>query len=55
MASSGSVELQSYQDALENVLTWLLEAEEVVDKAITIATDVHVVKEQFNRHEVSRV
>ena len=52
MASSGSVELLSYQDALERVLTWLLEAEEVIDKQSPIADNVHTVKDQFNQHEV---
>ena len=52
MASSSSVELLSYQDALEGVLTWLLEAEEVMEKQPSIANDVHVVKDQFNQHEV---
>ncbi|XP_070191463.1 dystrophin-like isoform X2 [Littorina saxatilis] len=51
MASSGSVELLSYQDALEGVLTWLLEAEEVMDKQPPMASDVHIVKDQFNQHE----
>ncbi|XP_076466610.1 dystrophin-like isoform X3 [Babylonia areolata] len=51
MASSGSVELQSYQDALENVLTWLLEAEDVMDKQTPLSSDVHIVKDQFNQHE----
>ena len=52
MASSGSVELLSYQDALESVLTWLLEAEEAMDKQPPIADSVHIVKDQFNLHEV---
>jgi hypothetical protein len=52
MASSGSVELLSYQDALESVLTWLLEAEEVIDKQQPIASNVATVKDQFNQHEV---
>ncbi|KAL8624968.1 hypothetical protein ACOMHN_039855 [Nucella lapillus] len=51
MASSGSVELQSYQDSLENVLTWLLEAEDVMDKQTPLSTAVHTVKGQFNTHE----
>ncbi|GFR63481.1 dystrophin [Elysia marginata] len=49
--STVSVELLSYQDSLENVLTWLLEAEEVLDKQLPVAQDVTKVKEQFNQHE----
>ena len=50
--SSGSVDLLSYQDALENVLTWLLEAEEVVEIQKPIASEVTAVKKQFGEHEV---
>ena len=50
--SSGSVDLLSYQDGLENVLTWLLEAEEVVEIQEPIANEVTAVKKQFGEHEV---
>ena len=50
--SSGSVDLLSYQDGLENVLTWLLEAEEIVEVQEPIASDVVAVKKQFGEHEV---
>ena len=53
--SSGSVDLLSYQDALENVLTWLLEAEEVVEVQEPIAHEVTAVKKQFGEHEVGAV
>ncbi|CAL1537370.1 unnamed protein product [Lymnaea stagnalis] len=49
--STVSVDLMSYQDSLENVLTWLLDAEEVIEKQKPIADDVNKVKEQFNQHE----
>ncbi|XP_055889039.1 dystrophin-like isoform X6 [Biomphalaria glabrata] len=49
--STVSVDLLSYQDALENVLTWLLDAEEVIEKLEPISSDVVKVKEQFNEHE----
>ncbi|XP_012946043.2 dystrophin [Aplysia californica] len=49
--STVSVDLLSYQDSLENVLTWLLEAEDIMDKQLPIADDVTKVKEQFNQHE----
>ncbi|XP_052240299.1 dystrophin-like isoform X2 [Dreissena polymorpha] len=51
MSSSGSVDLLSYQDALENVLTWLLEAEEEIDKQEPLGETVTVVKMQFSEHE----
>ena len=53
MSSSGSVDLLSYQDSLENVLTWLLEAEEVVETQEVLGNTVVVVKKQFSEHEVS--
>lgn len=52
MSSSGSVDLLSYQDSLENVLTWLLEAEEVVETQGPVGDTVLVVKKQFSEHEV---
>lgn len=51
-ASSTSVDLNSYQDALEGVLTWLLEAEDVLCRQREVASDVNKVKEQFQIHEV---
>ena len=53
--SLGSVDLLSYQDGLENVLTWLLEAEEVVEIQEPIANEVTAVKKQFGEHEVSYI
>ena len=50
--SSGSVDLLSYQDGLENVLTWLLEAEEMVEQQEPITSEVTAVKKQFGEHEV---
>lgn len=50
--STTSSDLLSYQDALENVLTWLLEAEEVIEKQASIGHLVYSVKKQFNEHEV---
>lgn len=66
--STCSLDLLSYQDMLENVLAWLLEAEEVIAKQEPIIdTIVHSadgdasdmlrvtkVKQQFNEHKVSR-
>ncbi|XP_067674722.1 dystrophin-like isoform X3 [Haliotis asinina] len=49
--STTSSDLLSYQDALENVLTWLLEAEEVIEKQASIGHLVYSVKKQFNEHE----
>jgi len=51
--SSGSVDqLSSYQDSLENVLTWLLEAEDIIMKQDHIGESVTKVKQQFSQHEV---
>ena len=64
--STSSLDLLSYQDMLENVLAWLLEAEDVIAKqepVVDITSTSAVgpdppgvikVKQQFNEHEVSR-
>ncbi|KAJ8315395.1 hypothetical protein KUTeg_007545 [Tegillarca granosa] len=52
MSSGNSVDLQSYQDDLEMVLTWLLEAEDIVEKQEPIGDNLKAVKTQFNQHEV---
>lgn len=46
------MDLDSYQTALEEVLTWLLSAEEALQAQGDISSDVEVVKEQFHTHEV---
>ncbi|XP_061169275.1 dystrophin-like isoform X1 [Saccostrea echinata] len=51
MTSTPSVDLSTYQDDLENVLAWLLEAEEIVEKQEPIGNDIKKVKSQFNQHE----
>ena len=53
--SVGSVDLATYQEDLENVLAWLLEAEEIVEKQEPIGGEVKKVKEQFNQHEVPSI
>uniref|UniRef100_A0A8W8JFQ6 Dystrophin n=1 Tax=Magallana gigas TaxID=29159 RepID=A0A8W8JFQ6_MAGGI len=51
MTSTPSVDLSTYQDDLENVLAWLLEAEEIIEKQEPIGNDIKKVKGQFNQHE----
>lgn len=46
------MDLESYQTALEEVLTWLLTAEDSLQAQGDISNDVEVVKEQFHTHEV---
>ena len=46
------VDLMTYQDDMENVLTWLLEAEETIERQEPLGNTVGKVKEQFNQHEV---
>lgn len=46
------VDLDSYQTALEEVLTWLLSAEDSLQAQGDISNDVEEVKEQFHTHEV---
>ncbi|XP_042667027.1 dystrophin isoform X2 [Centrocercus urophasianus] len=45
------MDLDSYQTALEEVLTWLLSAEDALQAQGDISSDVEVVKEQFHTHE----
>lgn len=46
------MDLDSYQVALEEVLTWLLYAEDTFQEQEDISNDVEEVKEQFATHEV---
>ncbi|XP_027492255.1 dystrophin isoform X10 [Corapipo altera] len=45
------MDLENYQTALEEVLTWLLSAEDALQAQGDISSDVEVVKEQFHTHE----
>ncbi|XP_044140656.1 dystrophin isoform X4 [Bufo gargarizans] len=45
------VDLESYQSSLEQVLTWLLSAEDVLQCQGPISYNVEEVKEQFHTHE----
>uniref|UniRef100_A0A8B9UBG5 Dystrophin n=1 Tax=Anas zonorhyncha TaxID=75864 RepID=A0A8B9UBG5_9AVES len=45
------MDLDNYQTALEEVLTWLLSAEDALQAQGDISNDVEVVKEQFHTHE----
>lgn len=48
------VDLDSYQTTLEEVLTWLLSAEDTLHVQDEVSDDVEEVKEQFHTHEVGR-
>lgn len=48
-------DLDSYQIALEEVLTWLLSAEDTFQEQDDISDDVEEVKEQFTTHEVNNL
>ncbi|XP_063757579.1 dystrophin isoform X2 [Eleginops maclovinus] len=45
------VDLDSYQTTLEEVLTWLLDAEDALQTQDDVSDDVEEVKEQFHTHE----
>uniref|UniRef100_A0AAQ4PPR1 Dystrophin n=1 Tax=Gasterosteus aculeatus aculeatus TaxID=481459 RepID=A0AAQ4PPR1_GASAC len=47
----GSTSLENYQAALEEVLTWLLSAEDGLQGQPSISDNVEEVKEQFHTHE----
>ncbi|KAM9567426.1 dystrophin isoform 10-T10 [Guaruba guarouba] len=51
MRMGSEMDLESYQTALEEVLTWLLSAEDALQAQGDISNDVEVVKEQFHTHE----
>ncbi|XP_027544747.1 dystrophin isoform X10 [Neopelma chrysocephalum] len=48
---ASEMDLENYQTALEEVLTWLLSAEDALQAQGDISNDVEVVKEQFHTHE----
>ncbi|XP_047359610.1 dystrophin, isoforms A/C/F/G/H-like isoform X12 [Vespa velutina] len=51
LATNVSVELGGYQVALEEVLTWLLEAEDKLNHAPELGTSLETLKQQFHDHE----
>ncbi|CAL7946059.1 unnamed protein product [Xylocopa violacea] len=51
LATNVSVELGGYQVALEEVLTWLLEAEDKLNHAPDPGSSLEVLKQQFHEHE----
>lgn len=51
LATNVSVELGGYQVALEEVLTWLLEAEDKLNHAPELGTNLETLKQQFHEHE----
>lgn len=51
LATNVSVELGGYQVALEEVLTWLLEAEDILNHATDLGETLDVIKSQFHEHE----
>lgn len=46
------VNLDTYQMTLEEVLTWLLSAEDTLHMQDDVSSDVEEVKDQFHTHEV---
>jgi len=52
MLTNISVELGGYQTALEEVLTWLLEAEDHLHQSEKIPEELKGVKDIFHAHEV---
>ncbi|XP_020277675.1 dystrophin, isoforms A/C/F/G/H-like isoform X3 [Pseudomyrmex gracilis] len=51
LATNVSVELGGYQVALEDVLTWLLEAEDKLHNGPEPGATLDIVKQQFHEHE----
>lgn len=50
-ATNESIEISNYQNAIEVVLSLLLEAEEVLSKDLASVTDLNEAKQQFQEHE----
>lgn len=53
--SFSEVDLDTYQTTLEEVLTWLLSAEDTLHVQEEVSDDVEEVKEQFHTHEVRTI
>lgn len=51
LKSNEPVDFSAYQTLMEEVLVWLLAAEDHLDSATTILGDLQSVKEQFHKHE----
>ena len=51
-AASDPVDFTAYQTLMEEVLVWLLAAEDHLDSAPAIDVELQTVKEQFHKHEV---
>lgn len=51
LATNVSVELGGYQVALEDVLTWLLEAEDKLNNSPETGATLEILKQQFHEHE----
>lgn len=47
------VDFTAYQTLMEEVLVWLLAAEDHLDSATSIVTELQSVKDQFHKHEVN--
>ena len=50
--SNPSVAERGFQESLELILTWLLEAKDSLARQDPVSSDVQTVKEQFQEHEV---
>lgn len=52
--TSSQGEWEEYNDTLNDVLTWLAQAEKNLNAQSMISNDVDEVKDQFHEHEVGR-
>jgi len=52
MIDSSPVTVASFNKALDDVLSWLDEANDTVTKQSPVASDIESLKEQFHYHEV---
>lgn len=55
MEAGTEMDLESYQVTLEEVLTWLLSAEDALQIQDEVSDDVEEVKDQFHTHEVLKL
>ena len=52
VADGSTVTVDSFNKALDSVLSWLDEANDTISKQSPVANDIESLKEQFHHHEV---
>lgn len=53
LSNMSDIDVDTYQSHMENVLAWLLDAEDHLSQQEPVSDSVEKVKEQFHTHEVT--